>query len=180
MPSIDKYKKFGFYWPTQDDLVKLGTDRPDFRMEDLVLEKICWKRQGCGFSMLQLVFRNGISSPVFTCHGFNAEDYITSVVKPGEIKCIKLKVFEKKICEKFQLLYEKIEGKDADKKDILGKADPCNCGTEEFYMIDQPARNKIVGIFGIMATDSYCLAEAPIRHFDNIRGLGFITMNITA
>jgi hypothetical protein len=34
-------------------------------MSDLVIEQVRWKSNSCGFSFIQLVFRNGVTSPVF-------------------------------------------------------------------------------------------------------------------
>jgi hypothetical protein len=65
------------------------------------LEKICWKPEGLSFAMIQLVFRNGVSSPIFKVKDCDAQDYLTSLVKPGEIKWIKVKVEEDKYVVKF-------------------------------------------------------------------------------
>ena len=95
------FEKYGFYWPHQADLIDLFLQKPNFKLADLVLEKICWKRKDCGFSMIQLVFKNGITSPVFKVQEDDGEDYITSKVKPGRIESVKIKVCENKLIEKF-------------------------------------------------------------------------------
>jgi hypothetical protein len=51
--------------------------------------------------MIQLVFRNGISSPIFKVKDCDAQDYLTSKVHQGEIKWIKVKVEEDKYVVKF-------------------------------------------------------------------------------
>jgi len=48
---------------------------------DLVLERVCWKKDGCGFALLQLVFKNGITSPFFKTNGCDEENFITTMVK---------------------------------------------------------------------------------------------------
>lgn len=71
---------FGFLWPKEDDLVNICIDN-NIKISDLVLEKVCWKAEGCGFSMLQLVFKNGITSPPFSVNGCDTEEFKTSNIK---------------------------------------------------------------------------------------------------
>lgn len=51
--------------------------------------------------MIQFFFKNGVSSPAFTVKGCDPEDYLTSLVKPGEIKWIKVRVEDDKYVIKF-------------------------------------------------------------------------------
>jgi hypothetical protein len=63
--EIELYRRYGFYWPTKEDIVQLSIDHKNFTLDDLVIKKIRFKREGCGFTMLQLEFAEGILSPVF-------------------------------------------------------------------------------------------------------------------
>lgn len=63
--------------------MQLSMDHPNFNISDLVLDSIHWKKQGCGFSMLRLVFRKGIMSPLFAANDVDAEDFLTTVIKKG-------------------------------------------------------------------------------------------------
>lgn len=45
--------------------MQLAVDHPDMTMSDLTLQAIRWRKEGCGFKMIQLVFNKGISSPWF-------------------------------------------------------------------------------------------------------------------
>lgn len=42
--KVALYKQFGFYWPTHEDLTQLLLNHPNFKISDLILEKIAWKR----------------------------------------------------------------------------------------------------------------------------------------
>jgi hypothetical protein len=93
LPEDEHYKEpYGFYWPRKKDLEELILTHPNFNIHDLNLEKICWKPEGLSFAMIQLVFRNGVSSPIFKVKGCDPEDYLSSLVKQGEINWIKLKI----------------------------------------------------------------------------------------
>ena len=52
----------------------------------------------------------------------------------------------------------------------------CNCGDDEVF--DVPEGHLVMGIFGLTKTDKNTYDYKPIRDLDNIRGLGFITMQI--
>ena len=128
--------------------------------------------------MLQLVFKNGVASPVFHVSGSSTDDFVTSKVKTDKrINFAKLRVCDNRIVERIQFLNKKEEGKDADPSDILAKIQPCSCGDDEWFEV--PAEHQIVGIFGLISTNQY-LDPNQKKEFDNIRGLGFITMNIDA
>lgn len=38
------YKQYGFYWPTHEDLAQLILNHPNFKISDLILQKIVWKK----------------------------------------------------------------------------------------------------------------------------------------
>jgi len=100
---VSLYRKYGFYWPTEDDLVQLAVDFPDFKMSDLIIEKVRWKSNSCGFSFIQLVFRNGITSPVFQTEADKDEgkDYVTTTVRNGSsVKFLRVRTAEEKYVEK--------------------------------------------------------------------------------
>lgn len=73
----DPYKRFGFFWPRHEDLVKLCMTHK-IEPTDLVLERISWKKDGCGFSLLQLIFKGGICSPFFKTKDCDEENYKTT------------------------------------------------------------------------------------------------------
>jgi hypothetical protein len=75
------YKKYGFYWPTAEDIEQLARDHQDFNLNDLVLDRIRYKADGCGFTMLQLLFNKGISSPIFLANEENKDDHTTTHIK---------------------------------------------------------------------------------------------------
>lgn len=167
---IGLYRKYGFYWPTEEDLVQLAVDHPNFKMSDLVLEQVRWKSSSCGFAFIQLVFSNGITSPVFETFDEDkkAEDYITTNVANGaNIKFIRVRTCEEKYVEKLQFVAE------GDK--LLAEIAPCRCGNDE--LLELKPDYRVVGLFGIRATDKYCWQE-DIRQLDQIRCLGFISMKL--
>lgn len=49
------YEKYGFDWPKERDLIDLCVN---YKIEpkDLILEKVNWIKDACGFSMLQFEF----------------------------------------------------------------------------------------------------------------------------
>ena len=105
------------------------------------------------------------------------------MVKQGEaIKWIKLKVDEVekvvKFVVKFQFLNVKSEGKEAEKAEIIGQVGHYNEGDDKFHSI--PAKHKIVGVFGITASNKYPPPGEKVQYYDHIRGLGFITMDLNA
>lgn len=177
-----RYMDYGFFWPRKEDLVELGLKNPNFKITDLVLEKICWKPEGLSFSMIQLVFRNGIKSPIFQVKDCDTEDYLSSLVKPDPTKWIKLKVDAVddvvKFVVKFQFLNNKCADKEAEKAEIIGQVGHYNEGEDRFYEI--PAKHKIVGVFGITASNKYPPPGEKVQYYDHIRGLGFITMDLNA
>ena len=102
---IDLYKKYGFYWPTENDLVQLAMDHPNFDLNDLVVEQVRWKSNSCGFSFIQLVFRKGVTSPVFQTESDKekGEDYTTTSVRnAGNVRFINVRTHEDKYVEKLQ------------------------------------------------------------------------------
>jgi hypothetical protein len=58
----DPFKRFGFDWPQRDDLIDLCM-KHNCEPKDLVLDRLHWIREGCGYGMLQLGFKGGIVSP---------------------------------------------------------------------------------------------------------------------
>lgn len=76
------------------------------------MEKIQWKGGSCGFSMIQLVFKNGITSPAFLVDKADTDDYITSSIKQCEnkkINFVKVNVADDKFIENFSFHTEKEE-----------------------------------------------------------------------
>ena len=164
----DPYKQFGFAWPRKEDLVNLMVEY-DIQMKDLILEKVQWKREGCGFSMIQLVFKGGITSPAFKVKDCDEEDFVTSNINQSKkVNFVKVRVCDNKIVENMFFLTDKVADPKPDH--ILGKVEPCRCGEDEWLELN--ADQHIVGLYGITSNED--------RSFDNIRGIGFITMNINA
>ena len=50
------YKKYGSYYPTAQDIIDLSKQHPGFNLSDLTINQIRWKKDGCGFTMLQIVY----------------------------------------------------------------------------------------------------------------------------
>lgn len=118
---------------------------------DLVLEKVCWKKDGCGFSLLQLVFKNGITSPFFKTLGCDDENYITTLVKQDQpIRHIRMNMAENKYIESLEFLAKK---ENIQPEDILAKMKACRCGDEFIY--DVPEGHNIVGLYGLVASNKY-------------------------
>jgi hypothetical protein len=108
---LDLYKKYGFYWPTENDLVQLAMDHPNFDLNDLVVEQVRWKSNSCGFSFIQLVFRKGVTSPVFQTESDKekGEDYTTTSVRnAGNVRFIRVRTHEDKYVEKLQFYSEAV------------------------------------------------------------------------
>ena len=166
--KADSYRDIGFFWPMKEDLQNLMVDY-NVEIKDLILEKIQWKGGSCGFSMIQLVFKNGITSPAFKVADSNEEDYTTSTIKQGEkINFVKVNVADNKFIENFS--FHTIKEEDPQPENILGNFEPCRCGQDDWEEIE--ANQHIVGLFGITSN------ATNKSGFDFIRGLGFITMNI--
>lgn len=184
---IDGFKKFGFYWPTKADLQQLAKDHPGFMLSDLVIDRIRFKKDGCGFTMLQLVFQKGIISPAFLSHRFDEEqeteeNYLTAQFKKGEPKCIRVRVGDNQYVEKLQFLSTIVENPEPLKKRderVIAEVKACSCGEDEVFEIDPKSEGyAVVGLFGIHKTDKNCWDDEPVRNLDSIRALGFITMRI--
>ena len=62
------------------------------------------------------------------------------------------------------------------KKDprVLCHVEPCRCGEGQVWKV--PEGYRIVGLYGLTATDKYCWDDDKVRELDNIRALGFIAM----
>lgn len=176
---IDLYKKYGFYWPTEADLVQLAMENPDFNMSDLVVEQVRWKSNSCGFSYIQLVFRKGITSPIFQTESDKekGEDFTTTSVRnAGNVRYIRARTHEEKYVEKLQFYSENIPAdQPVPKEKLHADIAPCRCGEDQ--VIELKPGHRLVGLYGISSTDKFCWDE-KIRHLDQIRALGFITMNV--
>jgi hypothetical protein len=66
----------------------------------------------------------------------------------------------------------KIEKKDPR---VIGHCEACRCGEYEVFRV--PEDYRIVGLYGLTATDKYNWDEGKIRELDHIRALGFICMS---
>ena len=129
--------------------------------------------------MLQLVFKNGITSPAFLVDQADTDDYITSSIKQCEnkkINFVKVNVADDKFIENFSFHTEKEE--DPQPENILGKFEPCRCGQDDWEEIE--ADQHIVGLFGIIKRLPRPNTDEEVQYYSHIRGLGFITMNINA
>lgn len=139
---IDKYnihnKKdsgYGFYWPTPEDIIKISRETKNFNMSDLVLQKIRFKKDGCGFTYLRLVFNKGITSPEFFVEDANNTDYLTAEIKQeNPVNVVRIRVAENKFVERFELI-SKIESEDQGVKKVndhvLALVKACNCGEDD-------------------------------------------------
>lgn len=78
------------------------------RLSDLVLERIAWKKDGCGFSLLQLIFKGNICSPFFKTKDCDSENFKTTFVSQTQpIRHVRLTTAENKYIEKIELLAKK-------------------------------------------------------------------------
>jgi hypothetical protein len=148
--EVELFQRYGFYWPTADDIIKLAKDHPTFTLDDLVVERIGWKKEGCGFKMIQLVFRKGITSPWFIANkkgdegeigedddGFGATDIVsTTMFKEGSgdrVACVRVRVAEDKYIERLSFL-DTVVPEDEDIKkvheNVLCCVNPCRCGKD--------------------------------------------------
>ena len=148
----------------------------DITPKDLRLKAIGWKKDGCGFAMLKLIFADvpgkkmGIESPPFLCHKVDGDSFITGLIsQDARIHKVAMNIAENKYIE-----YLKIY--DAN-NNMIGKMDPCKCAPEDKEFI-VPAGHSIVGLYGLTSSNKYVMDNIP-RHFDSIRGLGFITMDLS-
>lgn len=55
---------------------------------------------------------------------------------------------------------------------------PCRCGKDEVFEVDIQNGYRIVGVYGLHSTDKFCWHNEKVRHLENIRSLGFITMQV--
>lgn len=174
----DPYQKFGFDWPKKDDLVKLCMDKK-IEPKDLILEKVYWKNDGYGFSMLQLEFKGGIKSPVFKTVTADQENYRTAFVKQEKASHINLWVSENKFCERIDFSTKRANADDyGAKHDIVASMKPGRCENTEIKTYEIPDGHSIVGVFGLVGTNKYVTADMERRDWNDIRGIGFITMQI--
>ena len=94
----------------------------------------------------------------------------------NSVKFIRVRVAEEKYVEKLQFYNEDIPlGTPVPKEKLLADINPCRCGNDELLVLKPDYR--VVGLFGIKATDKFCWDE-NIRQLDQIRCLGFIMMNV--
>ena len=169
-------------------------------LSDLVVESICWKKEACGFKMIQLQFRRGITSPWFLASSnhlpgeltqdeineeANSVDFQTTPLKQGKgdkIACVRVRVAQDKYVERLMFLDRVIPAEDKDIKrsheSVIGVVEPCRCGEDVNFEIDVKNGYRIVGLYGLTATDKWAWVGEKIRSLNNIRSLGFITMKI--
>lgn len=141
---------------------------------DLVLERISWKKDGCGFSLLQLIFKGGICSPFFKTKDCDEENYKTTHISQSQpIRHVRMMLAENKYIEKIEFLAKK---EDIQPEDILGKMKACSCGEE--FIWDVPEGQSIVGLFGLVASNKYVAEGVAQYDFDHIKGLGFLTLKL--
>lgn len=94
----------------------------------------------------------------------------------NSVKFIRVRVAEEKYVEKLQFYNEDIPlDTPVPKEKLLADINPCRCGNDELVVLKPDYR--LVGLFGIKATDKFCWDE-NIRQLDQIRCLGFIMMNV--
>lgn len=166
-------RKFGFFWPKYDDMVELCL-KHDIEPKDLRLKKIAWKKDGCGFSLLKLIFKDvnnktGIESPFFTCKDVDEDAYITSeICQELPIHKVALNIAENKYIE-YLKFFDKHDNE-------IGKMAPCKCAPQDQEFV-VPEGHSIVGLYGLSSSNKYVQNNEP-RHFDSFRGLGFITMDL--
>ena len=87
---------------------------------------------------------------------------------------MRVRVQEEKYMEQIEFLTKK---DDIQPEDSLGKAYACKHGADEFF--DVPEGHSIIGLYGFTSTNVF--TEGGVERFwDNIRGCGFITMNLNA
>jgi hypothetical protein len=162
------YNAFGFDWPQENDMldmcVKYQIEPKDFR-----LDRIMWKKDGCGFGMLQLGFGEEtkcIVSPQFRCERHDEENFMTTYLKhdKGRLNHISVNVAEEKFVENIGLLHAHAAGLPLAAQqngqpcqpddNVIAKLLPCKgCGQDQIYNI--PAGHSLVGIFGFLKTNKY-------------------------
>lgn len=169
----DPYERFGFFWPRENDLVEICM-KYDIEPKDLVLERVAWKKDGCGFSLLQLIFKGGIASPFFKTKDCEAENFKTTMVDQSKpIKHVRLMTAENKYVEKLEFLAKKDDIQDSD---ILAKLKACGCGEPVIW--DVPEGHRLVGLYGLVASNKYVAEGVEQYDFDTIRGLGFLSLKL--
>ena len=116
------YAEFGFDWPKKNDLIDLCVEH-EIPPNLLVLDRVMWKKDGCGFGMIQLGFNsnsNPIVSPQFCCKKHfegeeknqPAENFTTTYLRhdKGPLKQISVNVSEEKYFENIGLLTQHVAG----------------------------------------------------------------------
>lgn len=88
---------------------------------------------------------------------------------------VRVRCAENRYVEAFDFLAKKDNLQEAD---ILGQCEAHTCG--EYQIFDVPEGHNIVGVFGLMSSTKFGTEQEPVKKFDTIRGLGFITMNLNA
>jgi hypothetical protein len=109
--------------------------------KDLVLERILWRGEYCGFSMLQLEFRGGVKSPQFAVKSNDSDNesscdenvHSSEINRPTQVKHVRIRVCEDKFVERFELLAKR---EDVQQSDVLCKAHACYHG--ENFVWDLP------------------------------------------
>ena len=195
-PDGDKiYERFGFDWPKEQDLIDLCVNH-NIEPKDLVLEKVNWIKDACGFSMLQFEFKGGIASPQFRCTKADGASYITTELEPDQTaKHIRLQIAENKFVEQLEFLNRKDGVYAAQPGEVnparrhpvehsvmFAKCCRGNDDSQQEY-IDIPEGHSIIGMFGFTKTNKYVNTElwpTGIRDWDTIRGIGFVTMKLDA
>lgn len=177
------YNRFGFYWPKLDDLVDLCLNN-EIEPKDLILEKVLWVKNACGFEALKFEFKGGkkgaIQSPMFKCQRCDGDVFFTTVLEGGkQPKYVRLQIGENKFLEQMEFK----SAKDKNAESSILKAYCCKKDTNEDEWFEVPAGHNLVGLFGFTSTNKYVdEAHWPdgVRQWDTIRGFGFITMNLNA
>jgi hypothetical protein len=175
----DCYEKFGFDWPKEKEMLELCVQH-NIEPKDLILEKVNWIKDSCGFAMIAFEFKGGICSPQFACDKVDGDSYLTSVVDTNKTsKHIRLRVAEDKFVEQLEFVTKKPHTE----ADRVMHAYCCKKGTGADQYFDIPEGHRIVGVYGLTKTNKYVNTEYwpdGIRKWDTIRGIGFVTMNLNA
>lgn len=149
-------------------------------MTDMVVDKIRFKREGCGFTYLRLCYNKGIMSPEFKIATENSSNYhIVQLKQDQAVKSVRVRVAEDKYVERVQFLNTSVDAtQDVRLHDdrLLAEIKACNCGEDQVW--DVPKDYSIVGIFGLTRSTKHAYDFKPMRDLNQIQGLGFIAMRI--
>lgn len=147
----DPYKEFGFDWPKENEMLELCVQH-NIEPKDLILEKVNWIKDSCGFAMIAFEFKGGICSPQFACDKVDGDSYLTSVVDTNKTtRHIRLRVAEDKFVEQLEFVTKK-QHTEADR---VMHAYCCKKGTGADQYFDVPEGHRIVGVYGLTKTNKY-------------------------